>query len=269
MSEEETQDEMEEVVEATAPSESDVQLSEVLGAMLFGTKVPLTARQMRNTLVQAAENFQGVTEVFKQVKEKQIVKVLETLRENLETSGTGLTITEVANGYRLQNDLRCGPWLRQLLDRGRPSRLSRPALETLSIIAYRQPATRSEIEAVRGVAVDAIVRSLMELQLIKVVGRSELPGKPWLFGTTQQFLEHFGLKTLDDLPGMDELKRREEAAMLHGKKEEEESTGEESPEPPTSPESPKLDADDAPASEDTEEAEDEDDEDEFDDEDED
>jgi len=80
----------------------------------------------------------------------------------------------------------------------------------LAIVAYRQPVLRSEIESVRGVSVDSILRNLVELQLVKVVGRSELPGRPWMFGTTQRFLEHFGLRSLEDMPGMDELKRKEE-----------------------------------------------------------
>ncbi|MCX7008250.1 MAG: SMC-Scp complex subunit ScpB, partial [Kiritimatiellaeota bacterium] len=96
-----------------------------------------------------------------------------------------------------------------MLEKGRTAHLSRPALETLAIIAYRQPCTRSEIEAVRGVAVDSLIHNLLELQLIKVVGRSELPGKPWQYGTTQAFLEHFGLRAIDDLPGVEELRRME------------------------------------------------------------
>ncbi|MBN2685112.1 MAG: SMC-Scp complex subunit ScpB, partial [Pontiellaceae bacterium] len=86
-------------------------------------------------------------------------------------------------------------------------RLSKPALETLAIVAYRQPCLRSEIEEVRGVSVDAILRKLMDMQLVRVVRRSELPGRPWLFGTTQRFLEHFGINSVDDLPGSQELKR--------------------------------------------------------------
>ena len=86
--------------------------------------------------------------------------------------------------------------------------LSKPALETLAIVAYRQPCLRSEIEEVRGVSVDAVLRKLIEMQLIRVVGRiTELPGRPWLFGTTQKFLEHFGINTLEELPGSEELKR--------------------------------------------------------------
>ena len=86
-------------------------------------------------------------------------------------------------------------------------KLSKPALETLAIIAYRQPCLRSEVEEVRGVSVDAVIRKLIEMQLIKVIKRSDLPGKPWLFGTTQRFLEHFGINSIEELPGSSELKK--------------------------------------------------------------
>jgi segregation and condensation protein B len=135
------------------------------------------------------------------------------LGKDLASARLGFSIAEVANGYRLVNDASCGPWLRRLLEKGKPSRLSPPALETLAIIAYRQPCTRAEIEAVRGVEVDQMVRNLLELQLIRLVGRSELPGRPWLIGTTQKFLEHFGLNSLDDLPGVEELRRMETAQI--------------------------------------------------------
>ena len=85
-------------------------------------------------------------------------------------------------------------------------KLSKPALETLAIIAYRQPCLRSEIENVRGVSVDAVIRKLIEMQLVKVLKRSELPGKPWLFGTTSRFLEHLGINSIDELPNSNELK---------------------------------------------------------------
>jgi segregation and condensation protein B len=101
----------------------------------------------------------------------------------------------------------CGPFVRSLLEKNQTVRLSKPALETLAIVAYRQPCLRSEIEEVRGVSVDAVLRKLIEMQLIRVVRRSELPGRPWLFGTTQKFLEHFGINTIDELPGAEELKR--------------------------------------------------------------
>jgi len=198
-------------IEETWADENIPELKQIIGALLYGAKTPLSISQIRSTLKATATVFGGVTKQFEEVKDKVIAEAIEELRKDFTGANLGLTIAEVANGFRLQNDIRCGTWLRQLLDRGKPAKLSRPGLETLAVIAYRQPCTRSEIESVRGVSVDAMVRSLMELQLIKVVGRSELPGKPWLFGTTKSFLEHFGLNQLDDLPGMDELRRREEA----------------------------------------------------------
>ena len=186
------------------------ELKEIIGALLFAAKKPVTAKEIRKALLGAGESYGGPYEQFTAVKEKSIVVAVEELKEELGNSATGLHVAEVAHGYRLQNNTACGPWVRTLLDKDRTAKLSKPALETLAIIAYRQPVMRSEIESVRGVSVDSILRNLVELQLVKVVGRSELPGRPWMFGTTQRFLEHFGLKSLEDMPGMDELKRRDE-----------------------------------------------------------
>lgn len=186
------------------------ELKEIIGALLFAAKKPVTAKEIRKALLGTAENYGGPYEPFAALKEKEILEAVEVLREEMEQHPVGLHVAEVAHGFRLQNNTSCGPWVRTLLDKDRSTKLSKPALETLAIVAYRQPVMRSEIESVRGVSVDSILRNLVELQLVKVVGRSELPGRPWMFGTTQRFLEHFGLKSLDDLPGMEELKRREE-----------------------------------------------------------
>jgi segregation and condensation protein B len=183
------------------------EFKQILGALLFAAKKPLTVKEIRKTLVDAGQSYGGPYEQFASLKENDILAALEDLKGGLIRSGTGLHIAEVAGGFRLQNEVNCGPWVRTLLDKDHTARLSKPALETLAIIAYRQPCLRSEIESVRGVAVDHVLRNLIEMQLVKVVARSELPGRPWLFGTTQRFLEHFGLKGLDDLPGMEELKR--------------------------------------------------------------
>lgn len=183
------------------------ELKQIVGAMLFAAKTPLSLAEMRKVLVQTGEVYGGPYKEFASLKEPDIAAALQQLATDLITARAGVHISEVANGFRLHNDAGCGPWLRVLLDKGRAQRLSKPALETLAIIAYRQPVTRGEIEGVRGVAVDAIIRNLMELQLIKIVGRSELPGRPWLFGTTQKFLESFGLKNMEDLPSIQELKR--------------------------------------------------------------
>ncbi len=185
------------------------ELKEIIGSLLFAAKKPVTAKEIRKTLVGAGKNYGGLYEQFANVKENDILAVIEELKVELIQGSTGLSIADVANGFRLQNEMNCGPWVRTFLDKDRSAKLSKPALETLAIVAYRQPVLRSEIESVRGVAVDHVLRNLVELQLVKVVARSELPGRPWLFGTTQRFLEHFGLNCLEDMPGMDELKRME------------------------------------------------------------
>jgi len=195
-------------------SDSIPEIKEILGALLFATREPLTARQMVNVFKRTAETYEGIEATFIDITVKEVNQALEELREDLESSKLGLEVAEVAGGFRLRNVKTVGPWLRELLEKGKANKLSKPALETLSIIAYRQPVQRSEIESVRGVAADSIVRNLLEMGLVKVVGRSELPGKPWLYGTTQTFLEHFGLNSLDELPGMAEMRRNLEQREL-------------------------------------------------------
>lgn len=243
------------------------ELKQIIGAMLFASKTPITVGDIRRCLEQVAEEHGGPARDFGSVSLEDIRSALEDLGQTLEASKAGFHVAEVANGFRLVNDASCGLWLRHLLQKGRPNRLSKPALETLAIIAYRQPSTRAEIEAVRGVAVDQILRNLMDMQLIRITGRSELPGRPWMFGTTQKFLEYFGLKNVKELPGIEELKRMEEEQE---RKRKEEAPAQEpvlvetppasSPAPAEEPEQTELPDD---------EEQDEDEEDEFDEEDED
>ncbi|MBP7829325.1 MAG: SMC-Scp complex subunit ScpB [Kiritimatiellae bacterium] len=185
------------------------ELKEIIGAMLFVARQPLTLADLKRVMGQVAETQGGITKDYAKASEADLGAALQQLKVDLIEKRVGLEINEVANGFRMENNALCGPWLRHLLEKGRPSRLSRPALETLAIIAYRQPCTRADIEKVRGVAVDQIIRNLLEMQLIRITGRSELPGRPWLFGTTQRFLEHFGLRDVDDLPSVQELRRLE------------------------------------------------------------
>ncbi len=185
------------------------ELKQIIGAMLFVRKEPLTVAEIRRVLSATAERRGGITSDFAKANEEQVREAVDALGRELAERKAGFHVIEVAGGFRLENDANCGPWLRVMLQKGRGARLSLPALETLAIVAYRQPCVRSEIEAVRGVAVDAILKNLLEMQLVRVIGRSELPGRPWMFGTTQKFMEHFGLKSLDDLPGTDELRRLE------------------------------------------------------------
>ena len=106
------------------------------------------------------------------------------------------------------SDPACAQWVRQLFPAPRPARLSAPALETLAIIAYRQPITRADVEAVRGVTIDGVLQTLMERGLVKIAGRAEVPGRPLLYETSEFFLDHFGLRNLDELPNVEELRKR-------------------------------------------------------------
>lgn len=134
-------------------------------------------------------------------------KALELLRKSCE--GRAFELKEVASGYRLQIREKYSPWVGRLWEE-RPQRYSRAMLETMALIAYRQPITRGEIEDVRGVAVNShIVKTLLEREWIRVVGYREVPGRPAMFATTKGFLDHFNLKNLDDLPPLAELRELE------------------------------------------------------------
>jgi segregation and condensation protein B len=183
------------------------ELKQIVGALLFAAKEPLSIKRIRKAMIETGSGFGGPYEQYAKATDQQIESALEALREELEKHKLGLEVAKVAQAYRLQNDAACGPFVRALLEKNQTMRLSKPALETLAIVAYRQPCLRSEIEEVRGVSVDAVLRKLIDMQLVRVVRRSELPGRPWLFGTTQRFLEHFGINPIDDLPGSRELKR--------------------------------------------------------------
>ena len=182
-------------------------IKQLLGSMIFASSEPVNMRMIRKTLREVTEAYGEAAEPFAEMSTKDLRAVLDELMDDLNRTSFGFKLIEGAQGYRFQSDAECGPWLRFLLNIGKPSRMSRPALETLAIVAYRQPVTRAEVEAVRGVAVDHVIRSLMEMQLIRITGRSELPGRPMLLGTTELFLEHFGIKSLEDLPNASELKR--------------------------------------------------------------
>jgi segregation and condensation protein B len=183
------------------------ELKQIVGALLFAAREPLTVKRMRKAMIETGSGFGGPYEQYAKATDSQIEGAVKELQEDFEKAKLGLSVARVAEAYRLQNDAACGPFVRALLERNQTMRLSKPALETLAIVAYRQPCLRSEIEEVRGVSVDAVLRKLIDMQLVRVVRRSELPGRPWLFGTTQKFLEHFGINAIEDLPGSSELRR--------------------------------------------------------------
>lgn len=188
-------------------NEQQAELKQVLGAVIFAARQPLTAGAIRKVLQETAEINREEAGVYGTIKEAEIKATLAQLKAECESLNLGVHLVESAEGFRFQSDPAGGVWVRHMLNVGRPTRLSRPALETLAIIAYRQPISRAELEGVRGVAVDHVIRMLMEMQLIKIVGRSELPGRPMLYGTTALFLDHFGLKDVKELPGINELAR--------------------------------------------------------------
>jgi segregation and condensation protein B len=183
------------------------ELKQIVGALLFGAGKPLTLKEMRACLVETGERYGAETKAFEEVSEGDLEAVVKELAADLERQKLGFHLQEHGGAFRFQSDASCGKWLKQLLAIGQANRLSRPALETLSIIAYRQPITKAEIERVRGVNVDHMIRMLMEMQLVRISGRSDLPGRPFLFGTTQSFLEHFGLKDLKDLSDLEPMLR--------------------------------------------------------------
>jgi segregation and condensation protein B len=165
-------------------------LEAVLESLLFaaGTPVPLAR------LVEALEG----------PGRGEVLTALEDLAARYEREGRGLRLAHVAGGYQLRTPSEYGPFVRRLL-RERPPRLSRPMLETLAIVAYRQPCTRIEIEAIRGVDADAVLATLTDRRLVRILGRKDTPGRPLLYGTTREFLEVFGLPDLSALPTLREL----------------------------------------------------------------
>ena len=182
-------------------------LSQVLEALLFSAQKPLTTAELRGALTSAGQDDELVPNEFARVKEAEIAVALEQLKVDC-TLARGFQLLEKADGWQLVSHPDCARWVRQLFPGPKPARLSPPALETLAIIAYRQPITRADVEAVRGVTVEGVLQNLMERGLVKISGRAELPGRPLLYETTQFFLEHFGLRNLDELPNAEELRTR-------------------------------------------------------------
>lgn len=161
----------------------------ILEALLFASPDPLSITQLQELLEEDEEG---------------IINNLNYLKELYENKDSGLTIIEVAGGFRMSTRPDLHPWLTRLA-RVRPGRLSRPALETVAIIAYRQPVTKAEVEAIRGVAVDGVLRTLIERRLIRIVGRKRDVGRPILYGTSRSFLEYFGFQELSELPSLKEI----------------------------------------------------------------
>ena len=185
-----------------------MELKDILEAILFSSQKPLRAKELQDILKQAGESGEGEAREFAQVKAKPITAALEILAEEVETLGRSFRLVCVAGAWQFVTQSEYAPWVRALVGvKNRPTRLSKPALETLAIIAYRQPVTRAQMEEIRGVSVDGVIGTLSERELVEVVGRADAPGRPQTYGTTQMFLEYFGLRGLQELPDAEELRQ--------------------------------------------------------------
>jgi segregation and condensation protein B len=160
------------------------EIKAIVESLLFAAGTPLSLRRLAEVI--------GVVQA-------EVKPALAVLRDEYAAPERGIILAEVAGGYQLRTAPEYADYVKTLI-REKPNRLSRAALETLSIIAYRQPVTKAEVEAVRGVNVDGVLNSLMTKKLVRVMGRKDVPGRPWVYGTTPQFLELFGLNDLASLP---------------------------------------------------------------------
>ena len=163
----------------------------IVEALLVAADEPLSASRIASVLNDAGA--------------KEVRDFVDDLNSEYVNTGRSFGITEVAGGFQLMVHAGFGPWVRRLFRDRSTARLSQASLETLAIVAFKQPIIRAEVEHIRGVNIDGVMRSLMEKGLIRIAGRSEAPGRPLLYGTTREFLKHFGLKTLSDLPKLREL----------------------------------------------------------------
>ncbi len=173
----------------------DHQLKSAIEALLFVSNGPLSV-----------DKFKGV---FEEATREQIEAQLQTLVREYDDRNAGIMLAEVAGGYQLATRPENASWIRKFKAVKVSSKLSKPALETLAIVAYKQPITRTEVETVRGVNIGGIMRNLMERRLVKIVGKKDVPGKPMMYGTTLDFLQYFGLKDLSALPTLKEFQELE------------------------------------------------------------
>lgn len=173
------------------------ELKAILESLLFVSPEPLSVVRL--------------VSVLGDVTKAEVERTLRGLGEDLEQEGRGIRLVEVAGGYRLVTKQEYASWIKRLDKAKSAAKLSRSALESLAIIAYKQPIVRSEIEEIRGVETSGVVRTLLERKLVRIVGRKEVPGRPIMYGTTKFFLEHFGLNDLSQLPPLREFKELGEA----------------------------------------------------------
>ena len=164
----------------------DAQAKRIIEALLFVFGQPLPLKRL--------------IEVLPDLEPPKARALIQTLNGEYTASGRAFHIQEVAGGYQIVTDQALASWVRKALQHPKPDSVSSATMETLAIIAYRQPITKAEIEAIRGVDVTASLDTLMERRFVRLAGRKETPGRPFLYGTTPEFLRHFGLKSLEALP---------------------------------------------------------------------
>lgn len=158
---------------------------------------------------EAAMAAPAASDVPSLVTASQIREAMDAIGAQLEAAGDVTRLQETHQGWRLVTSADCADWVRLLRNQPKPMKLTQSALETLAIVAYRQPVTRAEIETIRGVSVESPINRLLERELIKITGRADLPGRPIQYGTTETFFEFVGVKSLDELPASDVLSSRE------------------------------------------------------------
>jgi segregation and condensation protein B len=168
----------------------------LIEALLFVSGEPITLAALKSSA---------------DLPEAEIKQLLDELTAEYRERDGGVLIVEIANGYQMVTNPSCAQWIRKFKNTSTSNKLSLPALETLAIIAYNQPIIKAEVEQIRGVNSDGVVKTLLDKRLVKIMGRKEVPGKPLLYGTTREFLQYFGLKDLTELPTIKELTREEAA----------------------------------------------------------
>src|SRR5579859_1244848 len=187
-----------------------MELKFILESLLFSAQKPMSVKELRDVLATAAmaEEADDLAKSLKKTKDEEVNAALEQLAADHEAAARSYRLVCVAGSWQFVTQADFSPWLRALVGvKARPPRLSQAALETLAIIAYRQPVTRAEVEQVRGVNVDGTMQTLTERGLVEQSGRAEVVGRPALYSTTPLFLEYFGLRGLEELPAADELRR--------------------------------------------------------------
>lgn len=168
------------------------QAKRIIEALLFASAKPLTPQEIRR--------------VLKSFSVKDIEGIVTELGAEYVRDGRSFEIVSIANGYEIATRKEFAPWIFKVELQKKAKQVTQSALETLAILAYKQPITRAEIEELRGVDASGVVTTLTERGFIKIVGKKEVPGRPFMYGTTEKFLEHFGLKSLEELPNIQEIK---------------------------------------------------------------